>query len=80
MDDGDGLMFCFFTVNSTTELIITSILLVLSLAIIGDAFRKYWRIGTLNNRNVTFVYRMIFAWWTSTALPTQPTSVLISSE
>lgn len=64
MEDGN-LMFCFFTVNSSTELIITSVLLGLSLAIIGDAFRKYWRIGSLNNKNVTFVYRMIFAWWAS---------------
>jgi hypothetical protein len=79
MSDGDGLMFCFFTVNSSTALLITSGLLALSLALIGDAFRKYWRIGSLNNRSVTFVYRMIFAWWTSTPVPIKPTSPPISS-
>jgi hypothetical protein len=65
MPEEGNLMFCFFTVSSNTEMIITSVLLGLSIAIIGDAFRKYWRIGTMNNKNVTFVYRMIFAWWIS---------------
>jgi hypothetical protein len=65
MPEEGNLMFCFFTVSSYTEMIITSVLLGLSIAIIGDAFRKYWRIGTMNNKNVTFVYRMIFAWWIS---------------
>lgn len=73
MSDDSDLIFCFFTTNSHSELIVTSILLVLSIAIIGDAFRKYWRIGNMNNKSVKFVYRMIFAWWTSNSPFMKPT-------
>lgn len=64
-DDSQGKYFCFFTVNDSTELITTSVLLALSLLIVGDAFRKYLRVGGQHNSNVSFVYRMIMAWWLS---------------
>jgi len=70
----DPVYFCYFNINNRTEMIIGSVLLFLSVLLIGDAFRKYFKLRGSHNSNVNFIYRMIFAWWISNYAISQPMS------
>ena len=37
----------------------------LSLLLVGDAFRKFYRMRGSHNKHVTFLYRLLFFWWIS---------------
>jgi hypothetical protein len=63
--------FCYLTISNQTELIIQSVLVSLSLLLIGDAFRKFWKMRATHNSDVSFIYRLILVWWSSTKALTQ---------
>jgi hypothetical protein len=66
-------MFCYLNIVNEAEFIIQIALLSLSLLLVGDAFRKYYKMRGSHNKHVTFVYRLLFFWWASTPVNTQPT-------
>lgn len=63
-DDARGTeYFCYFTINNNTEMIVQCCMVALSLVLVGDAFRKFYRMRGTHNNHVTFVYRLLLAWW-----------------
>jgi hypothetical protein len=65
MSDTVGEYFCYIDVNSEVDLIIESILGALSILLLGDAARKYWRMRGSHNSTVTIIYMLVFSWWIS---------------
>ena len=64
-DDNESY-FCYINVNDWPSFIVLTVLTVLSLLLVGDAFRKFWRMRGSHNHHVTLVYRLLLAWWLST--------------
>jgi hypothetical protein len=63
--DGEEQYFCYYTISSTAELIIQSVLIAVSLLLVGDAFRKFYRMRGSHNDHVAFIYRLLLIWWLS---------------
>ena len=57
--------FCYLSINNLPEFIVQTVLMCLSLLLVGDAFRKFYRMRGSHNKHVTFVYRLLFFWWIS---------------
>jgi hypothetical protein len=53
-------------------MIVEYVLIVLSVALIADAFRKFWNMRGSHNSHVTKMYLLILLWWLSTTPPIQP--------
>ncbi len=64
--------FCFITVNTQASMIVECVLIVLSVALIADAFRKFWNMRGSHNSHVTKMYLLILLWWISNNHPIQP--------
>jgi hypothetical protein len=45
--------------------------IVLSVVLIGDAFRKFWNMRGSHNSHVTKMYLLILLWWVSKMTPIQ---------
>lgn len=63
----EGLIyyFCYYDLTTLPEFIVECVLLALSLLLVGDAFRKYYKMRGSHNRHVVFIYSLLFAWWLS---------------
>ena len=57
--------FCYPSVTTTAELIVECVLTALSLLLVGDAFRKYYKMRGSHNKHVVFIYSLLIAWWIS---------------
>jgi hypothetical protein len=75
-EDNGVRYFCYQTISNQIEMIIQIVLMGLSLLLVGDAFRKYYRMRGSHNNHVSFVYRLLFFWWISTYQLIQHTSSL----
>ena len=73
LDDSSGApFFCYLGINNFAEFIVELVLVCLSLLLVGDAFRKYYRMRGSHNKHVTFVYRLLLFWWISKPQTTKP--------
>ena len=64
-----GESFCFTELTTDVQMILACVLLVISILLIGDAIRKFWKMRGTHNSHVTKVYVTILAWWGSTSFP-----------
>lgn len=60
-------------------MIVESIMIVLSVALIADAFRKFCKMRGSHNSHVTKIYVLILLWWISSLVPMQPSWSLLST-
>jgi hypothetical protein len=63
--------FCFITINTEPSMIVEWVTIVLSVVLIGDAFRKFWNMRGSHNSHVTKMYLLIVLWWVSKMRPIQ---------
>jgi hypothetical protein len=71
-DSNSPPYFCYLSINNLPEFILQIVLMCLSLLLVGDAFRKFYRMLGSHNKHVTFVYRLLFFWWISNLQTTKP--------